>query len=99
MAALGTRFNRFNQFGSLSNTFFFFLLDIEIQINALFPCRYFINSTWYKPGGPVFLMIGGEGEASPKWMIKGAWLVYAEYHNAMAIQVEHRFYGKSHPLP
>lgn len=47
----------------------------------------------------MFLMIGGEGEASPKWMIKGAWLVYAEYHNAMAIQVEHRFYGKSHPLP
>uniref|UniRef100_A0A8D8UV26 Serine protease K12H4.7 n=1 Tax=Cacopsylla melanoneura TaxID=428564 RepID=A0A8D8UV26_9HEMI len=61
--------------------------------------RYFVNSTWFKHGGPVFLMIGGEGEASPKWMVQGAWLDYAQHHNALAVQVEHRFYGKSRPLP
>ncbi|KAI5734315.1 hypothetical protein M8J77_005022 [Diaphorina citri] len=60
--------------------------------------RYFVNSTWYKHGGPIFLMIGGEGEASAKWMVEGTWLDYAHNHNALAVQVEHRFYGKSHPL-
>jgi Serine carboxypeptidase S28. len=43
-------------------------------------------------------MIGGEGEASAKWMVEGTWLDYAHNHNALAVQVEHRFYGKSHPL-
>lgn len=61
--------------------------------------RYFMNATWYVPGGPVFLMIGGEGEASPKWMVQGTWLDYARNHKALCFQVEHRFYGKSQPLP
>ncbi|XP_055378739.1 putative serine protease K12H4.7 isoform X2 [Condylostylus longicornis] len=42
-------------------------------------------------------MIGGEGEALPKWMIEGAWIRYANKTNALCFQLEHRFYGKSHP--
>lgn len=45
----------------------------------------------------AFLMIGGEGEASPKWMSQGAWIDYAKQYNAMCFQLEHRYYGKSHP--
>ncbi|XP_041359445.1 putative serine protease K12H4.7 [Gigantopelta aegis] len=59
--------------------------------------RYFVNATFYKPGGPVFLMIGGEGTASPIWMVEGMWIAYAQIYGAMCFQVEHRFYGKSHP--
>lgn len=59
--------------------------------------RFFTNATFYKPGGPVFLMIGGEGEATAKWMVQGAWIHYASQHNALCFQLEHRFYGKSHP--
>ncbi|XP_054770679.2 putative serine protease K12H4.7 [Lytechinus pictus] len=59
--------------------------------------RFFINSTFYTPGGPVFLMIGGEGEANPVWMVDGAWVEYAKEMNAFLIMLEHRFYGKSHP--
>lgn len=44
-------------------------------------------------------MIGGEGTASPKWMHQGAWIHYAKKHNALCFQLEHRFYGKSHPTP
>lgn len=44
-------------------------------------------------------MIGGEGEASARWMVEGAWIDYAKQYNAMCFQLEHRFYGKSHPLP
>lgn len=59
--------------------------------------RYFVNDTFFKKGGPVFLMIGGEGEAQPKWMVQGAWIHYASEMNALCFQVEHRFYGKSKP--
>ncbi|CAG06389.1 unnamed protein product [Tetraodon nigroviridis] len=59
--------------------------------------RYFVNEAFYKPGGPVFLMIGGEGAASPAWMQYGTWLTYAEKLGAICFMLEHRFYGKSHP--
>lgn len=58
-----------------------------------------MNEAFYKPGGPVFLMIGGEGPASPAWMEFGAWLTYAEKLGAFCLMLEHRFYGKSHPTP
>jgi len=42
-------------------------------------------------------MIGGEGEASAKWMTQGAWIDYAKQFGALCFQLEHRYYGKSHP--
>ncbi|ELT98942.1 hypothetical protein CAPTEDRAFT_229193 [Capitella teleta] len=60
--------------------------------------RFFINDEHYKPGGPVFLMIGGEGAANPEWMVQGQWVQnYAPQFNALCVMLEHRFYGKSHP--
>ncbi|XP_024133525.1 thymus-specific serine protease [Oryzias melastigma] len=59
--------------------------------------RYFLNEAFYKPGGPVFLMIGGEGPANPAWMKNGTWLTYADKLGALCLMLEHRFYGKSHP--
>ncbi|XP_015174578.1 PREDICTED: putative serine protease K12H4.7 [Polistes dominula] len=59
--------------------------------------RYFQNSEYYKPGGPMFLLIGGEGTATAKWMVEGQWIEYAKQFGAMCFQLEHRFYGKSHP--
>lgn len=56
-----------------------------------------MNDKYYKSNGPVFLMIGGEGEARASWMVEGAWVHYAEELNALCIQLEHRFYGKSRP--
>lgn len=47
----------------------------------------------------MFLMIGGEGEASVEWMTKGAWIDYAQRFGALCFQLEHRYYGKSHPTP
>ncbi|XP_028650255.1 thymus-specific serine protease [Erpetoichthys calabaricus] len=59
--------------------------------------RYFINDTFHHPGGPVFLMIGGEGPANPAWMQHGTWLVFAQKFGALCLMLEHRYYGKSHP--
>lgn len=66
--------------------------------NKTWKQRYFTNADYFRPkDGPVFLMIGGEGTASPKWMIEGAWIKYAKEFGALCFQLEHRFYGKSHP--
>ncbi|VVC45708.1 Alpha/Beta hydrolase fold,Peptidase S28 [Cinara cedri] len=59
--------------------------------------RYQVNKNHYKKGGPVFLMIGGEGPISTKWMYNGAWIEYANEFHALCFQLEHRYYGKSHP--
>jgi len=59
--------------------------------------RYWVNWEHFKPGGPVLLMIGGEGEANPIWLSAGSWTEYAKSVNAAMVLLEHRFYGKSHP--
>lgn len=61
--------------------------------------RYFVNDAHYRndSNAPIFLMIGGEAEASKQWMREGTWIHYAEHFGALCIQLEHRYYGKSHP--
>lgn len=61
--------------------------------------KYFVNSNFYKPNGPIFLMIGAEGIANVKWMVEGQWIEYAKEFGAMCFYLEHRFYGNSHPTP
>ncbi|XP_001949662.1 putative serine protease K12H4.7 [Acyrthosiphon pisum] len=65
--------------------------------NRTWKQRYQVNQKYYKKDGPVFLMIGGEGPISAKWMYSGAWIDYAKEFNALCLQLEHRYYGKSHP--
>ncbi|KAM9249327.1 putative serine protease K12H4.7 [Dugong dugon] len=60
--------------------------------------RYFVNDAFYKPGGPVFLMIGGSGIASRNCMSRNfTWITYAERLCAFCLVLEHRFYGHSQP--
>ncbi|XP_060862766.1 putative serine protease K12H4.7 [Metopolophium dirhodum] len=59
--------------------------------------RYHMNLEYYKHGGPIFLNIGGEEEITHDWMTSGAWIEYAKECNAMCFQLEHRYYGRSHP--
>jgi pimeloyl-ACP methyl ester carboxylesterase len=59
--------------------------------------RYQMNLKYYEYGGPVFLHIGGEDEITYDWMNGGAWIEYAKKCNALCFQLEHRYYGKSHP--
>ncbi|XP_065643422.1 putative serine protease K12H4.7 isoform X2 [Hydra vulgaris] len=59
--------------------------------------RYYVNDEYFD-GGPVFLMIGGEGSLSSLWVNVGAMVDYAKQHGALILGLEHRFYGESHPL-
>jgi len=65
--------------------------------NETWQQRYFTNGSFFHGDGPVFLQIGGEGEASPKWVVQGMMMEWANKFNALTFQLEHRFYGKSHP--
>lgn len=61
------------------------------SINSLWKQRYWVNDTfWEKTNGPVFLFIGGEGEANPSWIVEGEMMVLAQKYKAMAVLLEHR---------
>ena len=60
--------------------------------------RYFYNDSFHrKPDGPVFVMIGGEGEADPVWLTVGDMMKNAQLFGAFTFLLEHRFYGESRP--
>ncbi|KAF7272437.1 hypothetical protein GWI33_014783 [Rhynchophorus ferrugineus] len=60
--------------------------------------RYYVNDDFISSSRNVaFLMIGGEGEATDVWMTNGAWTNYGKNLSAILFQLEHRYYGKSHP--
>uniref|UniRef100_A0A7E4US96 Serine protease K12H4.7 n=1 Tax=Panagrellus redivivus TaxID=6233 RepID=A0A7E4US96_PANRE len=61
--------------------------------------RFWYNDKWYKPGGPQFLMIGGESAESPTWVERDdfEWTSLAKEVGAAVFLLEHRFYGESQP--
>lgn len=42
-------------------------------------------------------MIGGEGAIDSSWMTYGQWYKNAQIFGSLMFQLEHRFYGSSHP--
>lgn len=53
----------------------------------------------FKSGGPIFLLIGGEGGVHPAGISSISYVhTLAEKFNGLLIYTEHRFYGKSMPF-
>ncbi|CAB3406015.1 unnamed protein product [Caenorhabditis bovis] len=63
----------------------------------MFNQKYYKNAQWAKPGGPNFLMIGGEGPESERWVLNEniTYLTFAQKYGATVYLLEHRFYGDS----
>jgi pimeloyl-ACP methyl ester carboxylesterase len=61
--------------------------------------KYWYNQAYYKPGGPIFLMLGGESAGSNYWLTYESleFVKLAKYYGAMVFTNEHRYYGASHP--
>ena len=61
--------------------------------------RYWLNKQfWSGPGAPIFVFIGGEGQESCARLTNHMYLYnLAQEHNALLVNVEHRFYGESYP--
>ncbi|CAG2100983.1 unnamed protein product [Medioppia subpectinata] len=58
-----------------------------------------MDDTYHKTGGPVFLMIGGEGAGDATLSPFLFMLEMAEKYGALAVTLEHRYYGNSMPTP
>ncbi|GIQ86302.1 peptidase S28, partial [Kipferlia bialata] len=61
--------------------------------------KFYVNDTFYSPGGPVLFFLGGEGPESPK-TLSGSFYIntFAEELGALMIAIEHRYYGESMPV-
>uniref|UniRef100_A0AC35FNE2 Uncharacterized protein n=1 Tax=Panagrolaimus sp. PS1159 TaxID=55785 RepID=A0AC35FNE2_9BILA len=61
--------------------------------------RFWNNSIFYKSDGPIFLMIGGEGDSGPYNINNenSPFLIWAKKYGADTYFIEHRGYGKSLP--
>eukprot|EP00929_Paragymnodinium_shiwhaense_P064399 TRINITY_DN32245_c0_g1_i2.p1 TRINITY_DN32245_c0_g1~~TRINITY_DN32245_c0_g1_i2.p1 ORF type:complete len:497 (-),score=117.79 TRINITY_DN32245_c0_g1_i2:218-1708(-) len=61
--------------------------------------RYYANFDFYKPGGPVFLYIGGEGPLTATSVTgRTVNFEFAKRMNGATVALEHRFYGASQPF-
>uniref|UniRef100_A0A7E4UR46 Serine protease K12H4.7 n=1 Tax=Panagrellus redivivus TaxID=6233 RepID=A0A7E4UR46_PANRE len=61
--------------------------------------RFWYNDQMYNPGGPQFLMIGGESAENPAWL-ENYEVPFASIGmdvGAITFVLEHRFYGESNP--
>ncbi|KAK6534082.1 hypothetical protein TWF281_005420 [Arthrobotrys megalospora] len=69
--------------------------------NNTFQQRYWISTHFYKPGGPVFVLEGGEtsGVGRIEYMQTGIGRYITEYLGGIGIVLEHRYYGKSYVTP
>lgn len=61
--------------------------------------RYWMNKQfWTGPGAPIFVYIGGEGQESCARLTNKMYAFdLAKEHNALLVNVEHRYYGESYP--
>lgn len=69
--------------------------------------RYWVNDTYYQPGGPVFFFDGGEDGmtdyTAAGWLAevdgRSSVMVLAREYHGLAILWEDRYYGDSLPVP
>lgn len=73
----------------------------EPHSDATFALRYWFDATYYKDGGPVIVLQGGEtsGAGRLPYLQKGIVYQLAKATGGIGVILEHRYYGKSFPTP
>nr|AGJ83950.1 serine carboxypeptidase [Glaciozyma antarctica] len=68
--------------------------------HATFKQRYWFDATYYRPGGPVLLLDGGEtdGEGRLPFLKEGILQILSQATGGIGVLFEHRYYGKSFPV-
>lgn len=71
----------------------------EPHTNATFSQKYVFDNTYYKPGGPIFLYIGGETSLESRYsnLQTGIIQILMNATNGLGIILENRYYGQSYP--
>lgn len=67
--------------------------------NGTFKQRYYFDASHYKPGGPVFLYIGGETDVPSRVsnIQTGIIQILMQQFNGIGVMLENRYYGDSYP--
>ncbi|GIQ87506.1 peptidase S28 [Kipferlia bialata] len=75
-----------------------FMTHFDLTDRRTWSQRFFKNDEYHQEGGPVFLMIGGEGPESER-CVSGHYYYnnFAQEMNGLILCLEHRFYGASVP--
>ncbi|RDL38322.1 uncharacterized protein BP5553_02662 [Venustampulla echinocandica] len=70
------------------------------HVTGTFKQRYFFDSSYYKPGGPVYLYISGETSGTNRFsnLQTGIIQILMEATNGLGVIIEDRYYGKSYPF-
>lgn len=68
--------------------------------NATFTQRYYFDDTYYQPGGPVYLYIGGETSGPSRFenLETGIIQILMNATNGLGVILENRYYGESYPF-
>ncbi|KAI8627431.1 extracelular serine carboxypeptidase-like protein [Xylariaceae sp. FL1651] len=69
-------------------------------VNETFTQRYYFDSSYYKPGGPVYLYISGETSGPSRFanLQTGIIQILMEATNGLGVILENRYYGTSYPF-
>ena len=71
---------------------------VDHQSRHTFRQRYVVNDEFDR-GGPVFLYVSGEAQLNSSRVLSGQICELANATGGLVIALEHRFYGKSQPMP
>lgn len=73
----------------------------EPHSDDTFPLRYFVETSFYQPGGPVIVIASGETSAENRvpYLSNGIGSLLAKATNGLVLTLEHRYYGTSFPVP
>ncbi|KAI1374948.1 peptidase S28 [Hypoxylon crocopeplum] len=68
--------------------------------NGTFTQRYYFDTSYYKPGGPVYLYISGETSGPSRFsnLRTGIIQILMEATNGLGVILENRYYGDSYPF-
>lgn len=73
----------------------------EPHTNGTFNMRYWFDATYYNPGGPVIVLQAGETDGAGRlpYLQKGILNQLVKATHGIGVVLEHRYYGKSFPMP
>lgn len=73
----------------------------DSSVNGTFCQRFWYDDRYYKEGGPVYLLDGGETSGADRlpFLQQGILQILSNATNGLGIVLEHRYYGESVPLP
>jgi hypothetical protein len=73
----------------------------EPHSDDFYPLRYWIDDTYYKPGGPVIVVNSGELSSTFRipYLETGIGKILSEAYGGLTVLLEHRYYGTSYPVP